>query len=172
MALKPSMYQNQYQAAQKPPYGLDGWLQVIQYHMALYVIQLGIGLYNNISFMSQTSDKAFYIISIAILAFQLGLIFFSFILLRFKMMLFRVFYTILMSTFLISAVLSLLAGDFVMGIYNTAVCIIWIAYLYKSQRVKNTLRKLGQAKTDYEIKLEQKTKSAAETAQNMQEELA
>lgn len=171
MALKPSMNQNPYQAAAKPPYGLDGWLLVIQYHMALYVLMTVIAIIGSFSAMSETTQKVFYIIEIALSAFQLGLIFCSFILLRFRMILFRVFYTILLSTYLLTALLSLLAGDFLTGIYNTAICIGWIVYLYKSQRVKNTLRKLGQAKTDYELKQEQKAKETAQTAQKLQSEL-
>ena len=89
---------------------------------------------------------------------QVALIIVSFILMVNKLMLFRVFYTILLSTFILSAIFSILWGDVGMGVYNIIVCSTWIGYLYKSERVKNTFRKLGQAKTEYEVKLEKKKK--------------
>lgn len=154
MTLKPSS-QTPY-GQSKELYGIDGWLRLIQYHMGLYVL---FTIYKIFTIFLSISDgwmNLLLIFDLVIGFFQLALIIVSFILMIKKLMLFRVFYTVLLSTFLLYAVLQILSGEIGAGIYNVVICVIWIVYLQKSVRVKNTFRKLNESQTLYEIKKEQK----------------
>jgi len=49
---------------------------------------------------------------------------------------------------------------------------IWITYVFKSERIKNTLRKVGQEKTEYEIYIEEvKSESSANNENELQENI-
>jgi len=174
MALKPT-YNNPLQTKPSGPYyGIDGWLRLIQFHMLLYILMLISNIVKSVNALPASIYPELNIADIIIAVFQISLIIVSFILMVNKLMLFRVFYTILLSTFIAVALLQILGGDTAIGIYNLIVCVAWIVYLYKSERVKNTFRKLGQAKTEYELSLEkrrqeaQQQKESANTAEQEQ----
>jgi len=56
-----------------------------------------------------------------------------------KLMLFRGFYTLLVYIFVLYAGFQIIVGEVSIGIYNIVICVIWIVYLYRAEKVKNTL---------------------------------
>jgi len=158
MALKPTSLTPTINKTTGPCYGIDGWLRLIQIHMLIYFTQLIIAFISDWIYIFNNFDAVVSLINIITVPFQISLIVISFILMVNRLMLFRVFYTILLFTFILTSIITILMGNTGMGVYNIIVCSIWIGYLYKSERVKNTFRKLGQAKTEYEVKLEKKKK--------------
>lgn len=157
------MIQNKTQRNLPPYYGLEGWLILVQLHMGLYIVQTMILLIGNIALITSGNldlGIIFYEIDIVLAIVQICLLVMGFIFLRKRSMHFRTCYVIVLSTFILTSMLLLVAGDVTTGIYNIVVCVIWIIYLFKSERVKNTFRKSGQKMTEYEQHLQNKVNEA------------
>lgn len=141
-------------------YGLGGWLGWIQFwqiaSIFIIIIREALTIVRfNLSF-SEVAYVFFGTLLGVLTLLNVGLLVTSFVFLRLRSMLFRTFYLTTLGVVYIINLVSAINGftnwGYVIGYMLGST--LWIVYLFKSERVKNTLRKIGEDKTEYEMYLE------------------
>lgn len=144
----------------KIPYGLGGWLGWLQFWIIASIFitvfrESSALIQYNINFAD--AIRIFFGTFTGILTvLNFGLLITSLVFLWKRSMLFRTLalinYGVVYTLNIVYAIQGFSNWGYVVGYIVGS--LLWIAYLFKSERIKNTLRKVGQQKTDYELQAE------------------
>jgi len=163
----------------EPYYGLGGWLLYLQIGLGINLVIIIYRLANIISIMHLNWLDAIKLLFTTLYGIPNVLVIIGiiacFISLWMKSMMFRIFYVSIHAVSFLSVILIGLFSDlsYLLNLIGVSIgASIWITYVFKSERIKNTLRKVGQEKTEYEIYIEEeKSESLANNQNELQENI-